>query len=469
MFTVNELLKSTKGKLISGKRNSAIAGISIDSRTIKLNEAFIAIKGNNFDGHDFIEDVIKKGARAVIAQSSKLKAQSLGKASIIAVKDTVKALGDIARFKRNKFDIPIIAVTGSNGKTTTKDMIAWVLSDKSNVLKNIGTKNNHIGLPLTLININSAYDFLVLEVGTNHFGEVGYLANICQPNIAVITNIGPSHLEHFRNLDGVFKEKFTLMRYLKKPFISILNADDRFLKKAPVRGTNKPVIFGFSIKNRSDFYASDIKVINGKTEFLVNEEYGFTLNTIGQYNIYNALAAIAIGRIFGMEYENISLRLSVFDFPQSRLNVVKFNNIKFIDDTYNSNPDSLALALDALSNISNAGRKIFVMGDMLELGSNKELFHRQAGRKAAKVCDVLITVGNLSKIAASVAKRSGFDTKNIFTCESVLEARDILLNEISPDSEDVVLVKGSRSMKMEEVFSPFVPKHVGDPPKLDRA
>ena len=469
MFTVNELLKATKGKLISGKRNASIAGISIDSRTIKPNEAFIAIKGNNFDGHDFIEEVIEKGAGAVIVQSHVPRNRPHVKASIIVVKDTVKALGDIARFQRDKFDIPVIAVTGSNGKTTTKDMIAWVLSDKSNVLKNIGTKNNHIGLPLTLINLDSAYDFVVLEVGTNHFGEVGYLANICQPNIAVLTNIGPSHLEHFRNLDGVFKEKFRLIKYLKKPFISILNADDRFLKKVPVRKTNKPVIFGFSIKNRSDFSASDIKVINGKTEFLVNKKYGFTLNTIGYYNIYNALSAIAIGRIFGMEYKNLSLRLSVFDFPQSRLNVVKFNNIKFIDDTYNSNPNSLALALDALSNISAAGRKIFVMGDMLELGSNKELFHRQAGRKAAKVCDVLITVGNLSKIAARVARKQGFNTKNIFTCESTLEARDILLNKISPDSTDVVLVKGSRSMKMEEVFPPSCQSTSVDPPKLDRA
>lgn len=453
MFVVSELLKAGKGKLISGRDNMEVSGISIDSRQIKPNEAFIAIKGNNFDGHDFVEQAIKKGAGAVIIQSCAFCPVPSAKPAVIKVADTVKALGDIARFQREKFDIPVIAVTGSNGKTTTKEMIAHVLSGKFNVLKNIGTKNNHIGLPLTLVNLNKDHDMAVLEVGTNHFGEVAYLANICRPNIGVVTNIGPSHLEHFCNLEGIFKEKFTLMKFLKAPFISILNSDDIFLKKEALKKTKKPLILGFGKKNKSDFLASDIFVDNEKLKFTVNRKYKFTLDTLGYYNLYNCLAALAVGRIFGMDYEFISRRLSAFKFPQSRLSLVEFNNVKFIDDTYNSNPNSLKQALEALSNYSARGRKIFVMGDMLELGSSKELFHRQAGLEAARICDVLITVGNLSKIAARAAKKSGIGTKNIFTCESALEARDILLNEISLDSADVVLVKGSRSMKMERVFN----------------
>lgn len=454
MFAVNELLKASKGKLISGRINTAaIPRISIDSRQIKPGEAFIAIKGNNFDGHDFIKQAINKGAGAVVVQGSGFRIQLTGKAPFIVVKDTVKALGDIARFQREKFDIPVIAVTGSNGKTTTKEMIAHVLSAKFNVLKNIGTKNNHIGLPLTLVNLNKDHDMAVLEVGTNHFGEVAYLADICRPNIGVVTNIGPSHLEHFRNLRSIFKEKLSLMEFLKAPFISILNSDDNFLGKQTLKKTKKPLILGFGIKNKSDFFVSDVFDRNGKFEFKVNRKYKFTLNTLGYYNIYNCLAALAVGRIFGMDYESISRRLSAFKFPQSRLSLIEFKNVKFIDDTYNSNPNSLKQALEALSDYNARGRKIFVMGDMLELGSSKELFHRQAGLNAARVCDVLITVGNLSKIAARVAKKSGIDTKNIFTCESALEARDILLNEVSLDPADVVLVKGSRSMKMEEVFN----------------
>jgi len=452
MFTVNELLKATKGKLIYGKKSANAVNISIDSRQIKPAEAFIAIKGDNFDGHDFIGEAIKRKASVVIAQSYFKSGSSQERIVFIQVKDTIKALGDIARFNRDKFNIPVIAVTGSNGKTTTKEMAWWVLSKEFNVLKNPGTKNNHIGLPLALINLSSSHDMAVLELGTNHFKEINYLTEVCKPNIGVITNIGPSHLEHFHNLSGVFKEKFSLIGGLKKPHISILNSDDRFFRKEVLKKSKNGIFFGFGIKNKSDFSASDIKVKAGKVAFLVNKKYEFTLNTVGYYNVYNALAAISIARLFGMEYPDMALRLSTFSFPQSRLNFIELNEVKFIDDTYNSNPNSLNQALDALGKIDTAGRKIFVMGDMLELGALKKTFHRQAGRKASKVCDVLITVGCLSRIAAEVAKDCGFDTKNIFSCDSSLQAREILFKEVFPVSDDIVLVKGSRSMKMEEVF-----------------
>lgn len=449
MFKVAELLKATNGKLVCRGENSLLKGISTDSRTIRAGEVFIPIKGNNFEGHNFIGQAVKKGASCVIAEKIKTHDSEL-KTNFIEVKDTTKALGDIARYYRQKFDIPVIAVTGSNGKTTAKEMIACVLSRKHKVLKNEGTKNNQIGLPMTLLKLDKSYDFAVLEAGTNHPGEIEYLAGICQPNIGIITNVGQSHLEFLKDLPGVLREKYSLIKNLQRPRIALLNSDDTFLKDKVSRKIKEAVIFSFGIRNKADFSASLVKRENEKVSFLVNDKYGFTLNTLGYHNIYNALTAVSIGRILGMEYRDIADSLSGFSFLENRLNLVRLNNIRFINDTYNSNPLSLKHALDALHNYRAKGRKIFIMGDMLELGKDKESLHLRAGREAASVCDVLVAVGELSKKAAEGAKETGF--KNIFICNSSTEARDVLFKQIHPSPDDIVLVKGSRSMKMEEVL-----------------
>ncbi len=454
MFKIDELLKATGGKLIQGRRDLSVKGISIDSRTINPQEAFIAIRGDNFDGHNFIAQAVKKKAGCIIKETVCTMYNVQCTMPIIEVKDSIKALGDIARFQRQKYNVPVIAVTGSSGKTTAKEMIAWALSAKFKVLKNEGTKNNHIGLPLTLLNLKSEYGIVVLEIGTNHFGEVEYLTKVCQPNIGIITNIGPSHLEYLRDLNGVLDEKYTLISSLREPYLAVLNADDDLLKKKTSASRRRPFAITFGIKRKSDFYVSNIKNKAGGFEFLVNRKNKFTLNTLGHYNIYNALAAIALGRIFGIGHKDISLRLADFSFPKGRLNALNLNNIKFIDDTYNSNPLSLGEALDVLHNFKTNGRKILVMGDMLELGRHSRAFHHQAGCRVASVCDVFIGVGRLSKVTAQAAKLSGFDLKNIFTCSSSNDARDILLNKVSPGKEDIVLVKGSRAMKMENVLIP---------------
>ena len=452
MFRVNELIEATSGRLINQAGNTIIRGISIDSRTMHSQDAFIAIRGSNFDGHDFIDEAINKGASCIIKESGSEAKGKGRRVTFIEVQDTTKALGDIARFQRRKFNIPVIAVTGSNGKTTTKEMIAHILSRKFKVLKNEGTKNNQIGLPLTLLKLNSSYDIAVLELGTNHPGEIEYLARICQPNIGIIINIGPSHLANLGDLGGVFREKYKLVENLEKPYIGILNADDDLLKRRIFIKSGKAIVLGFGMNNHCDFFASHIKNVNDKIKFCVNQKYKFALKTPGYYNIYNALAAITVARIFGIAYKEIILRLNTFDFPQGRLKFMELNSVKFIDDTYNSNPLSLKQALNVLANFRTAGRKIFVMGDMLELGSYKKSFHYQAGQEAAGCCDVFIAVGNLSKLAAKGAMASRFDTKNIFTCQTVTEARNILFNRLSLKKGDLVLVKGSRLMKMEELF-----------------
>ncbi len=438
--------------MIRGDVNVAVGGISINSRTIKPGEAFLAIKGDNFDGHDFIASALKKKAGCIIAERINNKRLSK-QAAFIKVPDSLNALGDIARFNRKRFNVPVIAVTGSSGKTTLKEMIFQVLSGKFRTLKNIGTENNHIGLPMALLNLGRSHDLAVLEIGTNHFGEVDYLSGICLPNLGVITNIGPAHLEHFGDLAGVLREKYTLINRLENPGIAILNADDALLReKARFKNGVRPAL-GVGIDNRADFTASDVNMLSGKLKFLVNKKYKFTLNTWGYYNIYNALAAIAVARVFGMKYEEISRRLRDFSFPRGRLKARKIGRTLFIDDTYNSNPLSLKQALETLGNLRIKGRKILVMGDMLELGPHRELFHRRAGLHAACVCDALIAVGSLSGLAAQAARDKGLDPGSIFTCKDSRQARKVLFAELSPSGDDVVLVKGSRRMHMEEVFS----------------
>ena len=451
MFRVDEIIKATKGLLVQGSLEDKITGISTDSRKLKPQEAFLALRGKNFDGHDFIDESIKAKVSCIIVEK-KPKIFLPAGLTVIKVKDTLLALADIARFQRQKINLPVIAVTGSNGKTTTKEMIAWVLSDNARVLKNEGTKNNQIGLPQTLIQLTKKDKFAVVEIGTNHFGEVDYLAKIARPNIGVITNIGPSHLEFFKNLKGVSREKTSLLDNLARPAIALLNADDKLLKDLIRHRIKGQQIFSYGIKEKSDFRASGIKLTGSKVRFKVNSKFNFELSTLGGYNIYNALAAIALGRILGYSYPQIRARLTAFKFPKGRLNLIESGGLRFIDDTYNSNPLSLKAALAALGAVNCAGRKILVMGDMLELGKQKELLHRQIAWSITNICDLLITVGSLARITAIAARKSGLKAEHIFCCPDALAARELLFNKISAKANDLILVKGSRSMKMEEVL-----------------
>jgi UDP-N-acetylmuramoyl-tripeptide--D-alanyl-D-alanine ligase len=329
-------------------------------------------------------------------------------------------------------------------------MIAGVLSKGFRVLKNEGTKNNHIGLPLALLKLDSSYDVVVLEAGTNHFGEVKYLSGIARADIGVITNIGLSHLKYFKNLRGVFKEKYDLVRNLKYPAIAVLNADDPYLRKELVKKKNKSFLIGVGIENKSDYSASDILCLSGKYSFKLNQRLKFALKAPGYYNVYNSLIAIAVAGILGVEHREIASALSSFELPKGRLNLIKIKGISFIDDTYNSNPLSLIQALRLLKESRVKGRKIVVMGDMLELGAASKRLHIRAIEDAAKVCDNLIVVGKISSLRFNEARPL---RNNVISCENSLQAKKILLEKIIVHSGDTVLVKGSRMMKMEEVFN----------------
>ncbi len=418
---------------------------SIDSRTIKRGESFIAIKGKRFDGHDFIDEAIKKGASGIILDKNiKL---CLRKIAVIKVKDTLKALGDIAANHRRRFDIPVVGITGSNGKTTVKEMLWSILKKRYTVLKNRGTENNLVGLPLTLLRLKEGHRAAVLEMGTNRWGEIARLTEILRPTIGVITNIGPSHLESFKDEEGVLRAKSELVHKLKMKDSIVLNGDDPMLSR--IKSRRKKVTFG--LKKDNDFRATEIKS-NGSISFTLNGLYPFKLKILGNHNIYNALAAIAVSSLLGIEISLIKDALLNFKLPYMRMAPSVLKGITVINDAYNSNPFSLKWAIDTFSNFKTKGRRIIVSGDMLELGERRRLFHSQAGRLiAGSSIDALIAVGELSRHTAQAALRAGMGRDNLWSCSDSNEAARILKSVAKRG--DAVLVKGSRAMCMERIIN----------------
>ena len=296
MFTVRDILTAVKGKLLSGNMEEILTGVSTDTRKIKKGELFLAIKGDRFDGHSFILDAVSKGAGGVLIQEGGISNANfkLPDVSFILVNDSVKALGNIGNFHRSRFTIPIIGITGSNGKTTTKEMIAAILSKKFNTLKNFGTENNNIGVPLTLMRLNSEHNIAVLEMGTNHLGEIRWLSEIAKPTIAIITNIGPSHLEYLEDIDTVLKAKVEILEHMDKDAKLILNADDEYLRKIK---TNLNTVW-FGLDKEADFYADKINLEPDGVNFRLNGKWDISLGVLGRHNVYNALSAIACRGIF---------------------------------------------------------------------------------------------------------------------------------------------------------------------------
>ncbi len=457
MFTVAEICRVTGGVLRRGEGNGRVTQVSTDTRTLQPGALFVALKGDRFDGHDFLSRAAEGGAGALLVRSGSGRTKKTGGCACIEVADTLRALGLLAAHHRSKFSIPVIAITGSSGKTTTKDMVRWVLSGATEVLGTEGTQNNHIGCPLTLLKLRAQHRVAVVEIGTNHFGEVAYLTGICRPTVGLITNIGPAHLEFFGSEEGVYREKFDLIRGLRAPRIAVLNADDRFLARAVRAPRKRYCSVGYGLYGPCDYVASRIGFRKGNVVFTVNrassgDAAAIPLCTPGYHNVYNALAATAVARLLGLEYGLIRRRLASFVFPAGRFTLCAFRSTRIIDDTYNANPLSLTQALNALRHYTVGGRKILILGDMRELGVQAEAFHAEAGRRAASVCDCLVTVGPLAAFAAESARTLGIPAQRIVRCATSAEARGVLLNKIRPGRRDIVLIKGSRAMRMEEIF-----------------
>jgi UDP-N-acetylmuramoyl-tripeptide--D-alanyl-D-alanine ligase len=364
------------------------------------------------------------------------------------VKDSTKALQAIAASHRSNFKIPVICVTGSNGKTTVKDMIGSALSAKYNVLKNEGTKNNHIGVPQTLLKLKDDHDACVLELGTNHRGEIKALADIAKPDIAVITNVGPSHLEFLEDLEGVYEEKSQILGSLGRRGFAVLNGDDEFLSR--IEGAR---IIKYGFKPQNDIRA-EIRPLNGaRIGFLVNGRDLFQLNLFGAHNVYNALAAIAVSLTLGVGNKAIGKALAAHRPASMRLDRLVINGVEIINDSYNSNPLSMKAALQAIRDYPARARWV-VSGDMLELGADAARLHEMIGELVA-TCAVegLLTFGELSKHTISGAMKCGMDKGSLWHCESHGEIAGILRKVVKEG--DLVLVKGSRSMRMESVIEKF--------------
>jgi len=450
MFTVEDIINVSKGKLVSGNTNFNCSGVSIDTRTIKPGELFIALEGKKFNGNNFIRQAFSKKASGVLCSDlSDIKGLDIETGRfIVHVKDTLYSLGELAKFHRIRCNPKVIAITGSVGKTTTKDFISDVLSSRFNTFKNFGTQNNLIGVPINILKINKTCQILILELGSNKPGEISSLSKICEPDIGVVLNIGPSHLKYLKSLDGVKKEKLGLLKYLRNGGCAIINLD--FLDKKDIKLLNKKTgrIITIGIKKDADFKAYDINFTEKGVSFKVNGiEYSTNLFNIGY--VYNVLACLAVASIF-----NIDTKISIesvlkFKSISSRFKRIDLKGVIVLDDTYNSNPISMEYAIEAMVKL-NGKRNILVCADMLELGEYSKKYHLNIGKIIANSgIDLLFLVGEFSKYVKDAALSKGMKPCDIKIFSSIEEARSKIPSYIK--NNDLVLVKGSRAMEMEKV------------------
>lgn len=453
LLSLKDIQTVTNGIIIMCSHNDFVDNICTDSRKAKELDLFIPLVGETFDGHDFIKDAIKKGVKTVLASRINENFKSFEGVNIILVQDTLKALHDIVKVHIAKYDIPRIGVTGSTGKTSTKDFIYSVLKQKYNVLRNEGNLNNHIGLPLTLNLLSSAHEVAVLEMGMSNLGEIDVLADIVRPHIAVITNIGFSHIENLKTQENILKAKMEITNYFEDNNVLILNGDDKFLKQIYDKKSKfKTYLVGIGEHNHirainiKDFGLSGITF----DVLIENKQVTFKLVVPGYHNIYNALLAIAAGLLMKIEPNLIQEGICKYEGSKMRLNISSIkNNIKVINDSYNASPDSMKAALTVLSKI-DAKRKIAVLGDMLEMGEYAEKCHYSVGKEVlVGAVDMLITVGRTAEFIAKGAIDIGFSSKNTFICQNNNDVIEHLRRVLSEG--DVILIKGSRGMKMEEI------------------
>jgi UDP-N-acetylmuramoyl-tripeptide--D-alanyl-D-alanine ligase len=456
-MTVEEILKACNGRLYSGNSGAKIAGISTDTRTIKRGQIFLAIKGKRYNGHAFAAGALKKKAAGIIVSglSRPVREELSDEKVVIRVKDTLSALLDIAGFHRGRFGIPVVAITGSNGKTTTKEMLACILSRRLETLKSEASFNNEVGVPLSLLRITSRHEICVLEIGMSAQGEIRNLARVAKPDVGVITNIGPAHLQNFGSLAKIAGAKAELLEALDG--VCVLNADDEYF--GMLRKRCKAKLITFSIEKAADFRADSLRYLpSGEVTFKINRKLEVRLCAgCGRHNVYNALAAAAAASCFGVGGKEIRRALADFRLPPQRSKVREYGTITVINDTYNANPASMRAAIELLKGFpqkgcgeraGKRGRRIAAIGDMLELGNRARESHEQIGRFAARSgIHILFAVGNFSKVTVEAAKREGME--KAFSCKTRGELIKKLLSEAEPC--DTILVKGSRAMRMEEV------------------
>ncbi len=448
---LNDVVSATGGRLFSPARVSVLRGFSIDSRSIVPGNVFIAVKGNNFDGHDFIKEAVSGGACLVIAERVPSGHEFTERTPFILVEDSINAMGKVAGLIRKSFGGKVVCVTGTNGKTTVKDVTAGTLSGRYRVLKSKASYNNIFGLCLTLFEMNSSHEAAVLEVGTNHFGEIGHLASIASADIAVITNIGFGHLESFGDRRGVFSEKISLLDKLRDGGTALLNGDDDMLSS--VRSDKHRIIF-YGTGDNCEMRLEDIRSVPGGVEFKLNGEKLF-FNGEGRHNAYNAAAAVSVAVQMGISVKAAGEEIRKLSLPSMRLEKTVTGGITFLNDAYNANPSSFEAAVETLSGVDRGkSEKWVVAGDMRELGDLSSEMHRAVGRKIADLkINFLVAMGEMGREILKGAVENGMDKRNTHEAVSHEDAARWIKEKAS--SGATVLVKGSRLMKMEEVIKCF--------------
>ena len=449
-LTVKELILASKGNLVSKcNEETLVKDIVIDSRKASKDTAFVAIVGENLDGHNFINMAIGQGCKTIIKNKDNNVEIEDKEINIIEVDNTEIALGDISRFYKNKFEIPFIAVTGSVGKTTTRDIVHSTISAKYNALKNSGNFNNHFGVPLTLFNLNKEHECAVIEMGMSGFKEIEYLVNIVNPQIGIISNIGYSHVEHLGSREGIFKAKMEITTNFDENSLLIVNGDDDCLKTLKDEElTYKLRTFGFDKDN--DIYCESYEMDEDSITFTAvfdNKKEEFFIPAVGKHNIYNAMAAILVGINLDMTNDEIKDGLKEFQCTKNRLDIIKNDNFTIIDSVYNAGIDSMIAALNVLGRYEN--RRVAILGDMFEMGEFAEFGHRQVGKAALENTDIVIAIGKDSEFIIKELKENNINEDNLYhfeTKEEAIENMDKILKQ-----NDVILVKASRGMHLEKV------------------
>ena len=453
-YCVSDIAAITGG-VLSGDGTAPVTGVVIDSRAVTPGALFAAIPGERVDGHDYIGKAFDLGASCCLAQ----RVPAGETRPVICVPDTAAALETLARAYRARFAIPVLGVTGSVGKTTTKEMIASVLSRDFKLYKSEGNHNNEIGLPMTVMNMPEDTELLVAELGTNHPGEIAYLSAIAQPDYAVITNIGIAHIEYLGSREGILREKLDILRSSLKNTVGIFNGDEPLLWNVRDKGTHKKYYFG--IDNPScDVVASGIQELDDGMRFHVSgfhHEFELFVPALGRHMVYNALAAATVGLAMGVKPETIQNELSIFRNTGMRQKIYEKNGMTIIEDCYNAGPESTEAALGVLASVKTSGKRIAVLGDMLELGNRSSAEHYRIGRIAAQKADLLLTYGAHSVRTVTGAITGGMSPKN---AEHFDTHEDLVrMLKMRAGEADVILFKGSRGMKMERVLQMFLDDH----------
>lgn len=455
-LTIENILNCTNGELMIGSKTKRCTNFSKDTRTIQKGDTYIGIKGEKFDGSLFWKEALEKGADTVIINKIDLKKEEIKKynnKNIIQVEDTLLALAQMASYKREMYKdkLKVIGVTGSVGKTSTKDMIANIVSQKYKTLKTEGNNNNNIGLPLTILRLKDE-EVAVIEMGMNHLGEISFLTKIAKPDIAVITNIGTSHIGNLGSRENILKAKLEILDGMENKRL-VINNDNDLLNKWNLENKEKVEIHTFGIHHKSEFQAENIELNENTSKFICNhqnEKMNIFVPVGGEHFILNALCGVAVGKLLGLNKEEIENGIKNFKLTSKRMEINHLkNNIIIINDSYNASYESMKVAILSLKNM-NGKRKIAVLGDMFELGEFSEKLHREVGMEVSKnKIDLLFLIGENAKYIGEEAEKSGLNKKNIF----YFKDKEILLNELKKNLQegDIILFKASNGMKLFEV------------------